>query len=141
MTFSVRIGVRAYELDTQGHLNQAVYLRYAEHARWELLRVAGVPNDKLLASGVGPVVLETTIKYLRELRGGDEVDVTCEFVFGEGKTFQVRQEIRKVDGTPAATITAVGGLLDLAERRLVPDPGGRLRALAGDPAYFGSRPS
>ncbi|MEU7735273.1 thioesterase, partial [Streptomyces griseus] len=32
MTFSVDVTVRGYELDTQGHLNQAVYLQYAEHA-------------------------------------------------------------------------------------------------------------
>lgn len=44
MTFSVDVTVRGYELDTQGHLNQAVYLQYAEHARWELLRAAGLPR-------------------------------------------------------------------------------------------------
>ncbi|GAA1817745.1 hypothetical protein HC028_20920 [Planosporangium flavigriseum] len=79
MPFSVRITVRGYELDTQGHLNSAVYHQYGEHARWEYLKAAGVTTDKLLASGVGPVQLEATIKFFRELRGGDEVDVTCEF--------------------------------------------------------------
>ncbi|CAO0827389.1 Thioesterase OS=Streptomyces microflavus OX=1919 GN=Smic_02130 PE=4 SV=1 [Streptomyces microflavus] len=54
MTFSVDVTVRGYELDTQGHLNQAVYLQYAEHARWELLRAAGLPQEKLLADGIGP---------------------------------------------------------------------------------------
>jgi acyl-CoA thioester hydrolase len=71
MTFFADVTVRGYELDTQGHLNQAVYLQYAEHARWELLRAAGLPQEKLLASGVGPVALEVTVKFLRELRGGD----------------------------------------------------------------------
>ncbi|NEE06507.1 thioesterase, partial [Streptomyces sp. SID7499] len=71
MTFSVDVTVRGYELDTQGHLNQAVYLQYAEHARWELLRAAGLPQEKLLADGVGPVQLEVTVKYRRELRGGE----------------------------------------------------------------------
>ncbi|MFF3127877.1 acyl-CoA thioesterase, partial [Streptomyces sp. NPDC057908] len=63
MTFSVDVTVRGYELDTQGHLNQAVYLQYAEHTRWELLRAAGLSQEKLLASGVGPVALETTVKF------------------------------------------------------------------------------
>lgn len=53
------------------------YPRYAAHARWELLRAAGVAQDKLIASGVGPVTPENTIRYVRELRGGDEVRVTC----------------------------------------------------------------
>ena len=68
--FTVRITVRGYELDTQGHLNQAVYLQYAEHARWELLRAAGITQDALIDSGVGPVALETTIRLpARAARG------------------------------------------------------------------------
>lgn len=42
--FSVRIAVREYELDTRGHLNQAVYLQYGEHALWEVLLAAGIPG-------------------------------------------------------------------------------------------------
>ncbi|MEV0338990.1 acyl-CoA thioesterase [Nocardia sp. NPDC050713] len=133
MTFSVPVVVRGYELDTQGHLNQAVYLQYAEHARWELLRAAGVAQDKLVEAGVGPVVLETNIKYFRELRGGDEVTISCEFAWTEGKIFRMRQQIRKLDGTVSAEVAVVGGLLDLAERKLVADPGERFRALAERP--------
>lgn len=133
MTFSVPVVVRGYELDTQGHLNQAVYLQYAEHARWELLRAAGVAQDKLIEAGVGPVVLETNIKYFRELRGGDEVTISCEFAWTEGKIFRMRQQIRKLDGTVSAEVAVVGGLLDLAERKLVADPGERFRALAERP--------
>ncbi|MFI6256946.1 acyl-CoA thioesterase [Micromonospora zamorensis] len=131
--FRVRITVRGYELDTQGHLNQAVYLQYGEHARWECLRAAGIAQDRLLAAGVGPVALETTLKYLRELRGGDEVDVSCQFHWSEGKVFQIEQNYTLVDGTPVARLSGVGGLLDLSTRRLVPDPGARFRQLATDP--------
>ena len=133
MTFFADVTVRGYELDTQGHLNQAVYLQYAEHARWELLRAAGLPQEKLLASGVGPVALEVTVKFLRELRGGDEVRVTCRFVYGEGKTFKVEQQIVKDDGTVAAEISGVAGMLDLSTRRLIADPRAHLAALADNP--------
>jgi acyl-CoA thioester hydrolase len=136
MTFFVDVTVRGYELDTQGHLNQAVYLQYAEHARWELLRAAGLPQDKLLASGVGPVVLETTVKFLRELRGGDRVRVTCRFEYGEGKTFTVAQQILKEDGTVAAEVTGVAGMLDLTARRLIADPATHLASLAEDSALL-----
>lgn len=133
MTFFVDVTVRGYELDTQGHLNQAVYLQYAEHARWELLRAAGLPQEKLLADGVGPVALEVTVKFRKELRGGERVRVSCRFAYGQGKTFTVAQEILKEDGTVAAEITGVAGVLDLATRRLVADPAGRLAALAKEP--------
>ncbi|MEU0298189.1 acyl-CoA thioesterase [Streptomyces sp. NPDC006175] len=139
MTFFVDVTVRGYELDTQGHLNQAVYLQYAEHARWELLRDAGVAQEKLLAHGIRPVQLEVTVKYLRELRGGDRVRVSCELFYGAGKTFELRQRIVKDDGTVAAEITGVGGILDLTARRLVEDPAGRFAALATKPELLGIR--
>lgn len=135
--FSLRIVVRGYELDTQGHLNQAVYLQYAEHVRWECLRAAGLSQDRLIGSGIGPVALETTIRYLRELRGGEEVDVDFAFEWGAGKTFRMRQDFRLPDGTSVAELVGVGGLLDLKERKLVADPAERFRALASDPAVLG----
>ncbi|MDW4908673.1 acyl-CoA thioesterase [Streptomyces sp. ADMS] len=135
--FSVPVTVRGYETDVQGHLNQSVYLNYAEHARWSLLRAAGISQAGLLARGVGPVALETNIKYRRELLAGDEVEVTCDFVWGEGRTFRIEQTIRKADGTVAAEITAAGGLMDLTARRLVADPKEQFRALASQPHLFG----
>ncbi|MFF4956122.1 acyl-CoA thioesterase [Streptomyces sp. NPDC001222] len=135
--FAVRVTVRGYETDSLGHLNQSVYLQYAEHARWCMLQEAGVGQSELLSKGIGPVALETTIRYLRELRAGDEVDVTCAFEWGEGKTYRVVQSIRKTDGTVAAEVTGVGGLLDLEERRLLADPQSRFRALTGRPELFG----
>ncbi|GAA1976250.1 acyl-CoA thioesterase [Catenulispora subtropica] len=137
MVFSVPVTVRGYELDTQGHLNQAVYLQYSEHARWELLRAAGIQQNELVASGIGPVVLEVNIKYFRELRGGDEVDVTCEPGWSQGKVFQFKQQIIKKDGTVCAEIVLVGGVLDLKARKLVPDPAAALAAVATDPAALG----
>ncbi|MGP3957307.1 acyl-CoA thioesterase [Nonomuraea sp. 3N208] len=137
MTFSVRIAVRGYELDTQGHVNGAVYHQYGDHARWECLRAAGISIDDLLTSGIGPVTLENTIRYHRELRGGDEVDVTCAFEWSDGRTFLVRQEFRRADGVLAAEMTGVGALMDLQARRLLADPRSRWRALARTPEILG----
>jgi acyl-CoA thioester hydrolase len=135
--FSVRIKVRGYELDTQGHLNWAEYLHYAEHSRWEYLAAAGITQDRLLATGVGPVVLDAAVRFRRELRGGDEVDVTCAFVFDGGKTFRIIQDFKRPDGRVAASLTSTSGLLDLRERRLVDEPDKHFRSLATDPAGLG----
>ncbi|WP_405591302.1 acyl-CoA thioesterase [Streptomyces sp. NBC_01092] len=135
--FSVPVTVRGYETDVQGHLNQAVYLNYAEHARWALLQAAGISQKGLASKGVGPVSLETTIRFKRELLAGDEVEVTCAFEWGGGKTFRVEQIIRRTDGTVAAEITAVGGVLDLEERKLVARPDEIFKELSSDPSLFG----
>ena len=136
-TFQLRFTVRSYELDTQGHLNSAVYHQYAEHVRWECLRAAGVPLERLFESGVGAVQLECTIRFRRELRAADEVEVSCRFVGGEGKTFQIAQQFRRADGTLVAELDCRCGLLDLTERRLVPDPVGYLRSRAAAPEVLG----
>ncbi len=135
--FSVPVTVRGYETDTQGHLNQAVYLNYAEHARWVMLQAAGIRQADLVALGVGPVALETTLRFRRELLAGEEVEVTCAFEWGEGKTFRITQVIRKADGTVAAEVDSVGGLMDLRERKLIADPRQRFKELAQEPGLFG----
>lgn len=134
--FSVRIAVRAYELDALGHVNQAVYHSYAEHARTELLTAVGLPVGEVLAAGMAPVLLVAEMRYLSELRAGDEVDVSAAMRFGEGRTFQVDSAMTRPDGTVSAEFTGRFGLLDLEIRRLVADPRGRLRALSTNAAAF-----
>ncbi|MDT0306030.1 acyl-CoA thioesterase [Streptomyces sp. DSM 44917] len=131
--FAVRVTVRGYETDTQGHLNQAVYLQYCEHARWSLLEAAGIRQADLLAQGIGPVVLENRIRYHRELRAGDEVDVSCAFTWGGGKVFRIEQRITTAEGETSAELTSVGGILDLKTRRLVADPLESFRTLTKSP--------
>jgi acyl-CoA thioester hydrolase len=74
------------ELDPQRHLTGGAYVDYAEHPRFACLQAAGVSVERLLADGIGPVNLETTIRYHSELRIGDTVGVTCLWRWGHGKT-------------------------------------------------------
>ncbi|MHC1558655.1 acyl-CoA thioesterase [Actinomycetospora sp. C-140] len=127
--FSTTVTVRGYECDANGHVNHAVYHQYGEHGRTEILRALGVDIADLTAAGIGPIILETTVRFLAELRAGDEVEITLDLRFGEGKTFRMDTELRRGD-VVAATITGVMGLLDHTTRRLVADPRGRLLALA-----------
>ncbi len=135
--FSKHFTVRNYEIDQNGHLNGAVYVQWADHVRSECSKAAGVSLDYLVSSGVGPVNLETTIRFHRELRVGAEVDVSCRFEWTDGKTMRVLQEFRLEDGTLAAELTSVGGLLDLSTRRLVDKPSEHWRAAATAPEVLG----
>lgn len=126
---TVRIKVRHYELDSLGHLNHAVYHQYGEVARLEWFESVGGGGNGLHDGNMAPVLLESHVRFHRELRAGDVVDVTCVVTFGEGKTFRMDNEIRKLDGTLSAEITSTVGLMDLVRRKLVEDPRGEfLRA-------------
>ena len=131
--FSVRIAVRNYELDSLGHVNQAVYHSYAEHSRVSMFRAAGCPPEAMRALGFAPALLASEARYLRELRDGDVLDVSATAEFGAGKTFVMRTELTKLDGTLAATINSTMGLLDLTARRLLAEPRERIRALVSKP--------
>jgi acyl-CoA thioester hydrolase len=133
----VRLAVRLFDLDTNGHVRGPIYLEFADHARWECVRAAGVSLDDLAAAGLGPVNLETTIRFRHELRPGDEVVITTDFSYGTGKTSRVTQQLQLPDGTLVAEVTSVSGLLDRRTRRLVPDPASHWRALAKSPSHLG----
>ena len=116
MGFSVRIGVRSYELDALGHVNHAVYHQYAEVARMKAFSAAGCDWDELMRRRTGPVLLSTTVHFRGELRANDEVDVSCVAKFGTGKTFTLEQLITKADGALSAEVTGVFGVMDLDAR-------------------------
>jgi acyl-CoA thioester hydrolase len=139
--FRLRMQVRVYEVDTQRHLSGACYVQYAEHSRFACMQAAGVSVRELLEDGIGPVNLQTTIRYHRELLMGDEVDISCTWIWGNGKTYRVEHELWRADGELAADVHYVSGLLDLRQRRLVRDPAHELGSCAQTPALLGLPPN
>lgn len=137
-TFRTTIAVRSDDLDVNGHVRGPAYLAYGDHSRWACLAAAGVDPELLRTQqDVGPVNLETNIRFHRELRPLEHVEVTCTFLWGNGKTSRVVQELRSPDGVLVAEIESVSGLLDLTRRRLVPDPARYWRAMATHPELLG----
>ncbi len=83
---------------------------------------AGCAWDEMMRRRIGPVLLSTTVNFRGELRGDDVVEVSCVAKFGTGKTFTLEQTITKTDGTLAAEVYCVLGVMDLDARKLFPDP-------------------
>ncbi|MER7449049.1 acyl-CoA thioesterase [Nocardia beijingensis] len=137
MSFSTRIEVRVSDLDPQLHVTGAAYHQFADHARFACVQAAGVSVEELIAAGLGPVNLKTVLRFQRELRGGDTVDVSCAWQWGDGKTYRVEHVLTRADGVVAAAVTNVSGLLDLSARRLVADPARHWAARASRPQLLG----
>ncbi len=74
MKYTYKTEVRGYELDSYGHVNNAVYLSYTEQARWKILRNAGLLKS-FLNKNLLLVVTETNIRYMRELELFDEMEI------------------------------------------------------------------
>lgn len=97
--FEYRFTVRGYELDSYGHVNNAVYLNYFEQARWEILRELGLipfcrQNQLLL------IVTEMNIRYSHEAKVFDDLiirtDMTREppYLIFNHKMFQDGKKIK-----------------------------------------------
>ncbi|GAA1171522.1 acyl-CoA thioesterase [Pseudonocardia alaniniphila] len=131
--FSVQLAARHYEVDFNGHVNNAAYYDWADHVRLEFLRRAGVVPEIFMENKVGPVILEAQARYLRELRIGEPVSVTCGPTYGSGRTFTFLHRFIRADGVLATELVKIMGMLDHGTRRLVADPHRILRALAARP--------
>lgn len=73
-----RLRVRGYELDTFGHVNNSVYLNYAEEAKWDFFQETGM-LEMIRGRGIFPVILENNIRYMHELKMHDDVRIETEW--------------------------------------------------------------
>jgi acyl-CoA thioester hydrolase len=71
-TFTLELGVRDYELDLQGIVNNAVYQNYLEHGRHEFLKSRGLDFQQLHLDGYDAVVVRSEIDYKKSLVSGDQ---------------------------------------------------------------------
>jgi acyl-CoA thioester hydrolase len=76
LEFTLRWPVRGYELDSQGHVNNAVYLSWAEEVATAHAEAAGYGRDWSASRGGGWVIRRTEISYHRPAVYGDEVELT-----------------------------------------------------------------
>src|SRR5215475_11307805 len=99
-----RYAVRVYYEDTDagGVVYHATYLRFAERARTEALREAGIPHAELLANyGVMFMVRRIEVDYLRPARLDDSLTVVTEPLVVGGASATLRQEVRGPGGSCA----------------------------------------
>ncbi len=72
--FICRIPVRWGDMDAYGHINNAMYLRYMEEARIQLLYKAGIKMD---GRGLGPVIVNASSTFLLPVTYPDTLVIEC----------------------------------------------------------------
>ena len=89
--FEQAILIREEHLDTFGHVNNARYLEIFEQARWDLITDNGFGLAHIQATGTGPVVLEVTLKFLREVTNRQHMRIRSTLDSYEGKIGRMTQ--------------------------------------------------
>ena len=97
--FAMDIAVRDYELDSEGIVNNAIYLHYLEHTRHTFCQQAGVSFRQMREAGYMPVANHLEVDYLQPLRSGNVVRSAL-FVEARGPRFIFHQHLFLPDGTP-----------------------------------------
>jgi len=111
--------IREFHLDTFGHVNNATYLQIYEEARWELITQNGFDLKMIKATGLGPVILDVHLKFLREIELRESIDVTTELLDYVGKVGHLKQQMIKSDGSVASEAVFKFALFDTQARKIV----------------------
>jgi acyl-CoA thioester hydrolase len=114
-----RMMILEKHLDTFGHVNNASYLDILEEARWDLITRNGYGLDEVQRLGIGPVVLEAHLRFVRELCNRQAITIRSWVESYSGKIGQFAQLILGNGGAVCCEAKFTIGLFDLASRRLV----------------------
>jgi len=131
--FIEELRVRTYELDSFGHVNNAVYLNYFEVARFRLLAQLGVSIERLGETGKMFVMSEAALKFKSPARYDDLLLIRTTFTIRKIRILfnQIIENKATRQLIATATITAV--LVDQNGRPIdIPEPLKRLMSKHAD---------
>ena len=138
---SSRMAIRSDWIDYNGHLNMAYYQVLFDHAMDEAFGLCGLGPDYVLERNASFFLVESRIRYRRELRLGDLVRVTLQLLNFDDKRLHHAMEVRHAsDGWLAAGCENLSINVDMTTRRAAPFPADVLANLAAMKAAHADLP-
>lgn len=119
MVFEYELLIRENHLDSYGHVNNATYLALFEEARWEAITQGGYGYDVVHKTGLGPIILEINLKFLKELKLREKIIITLEVVSYKDKICMLRQLMIKKNKEIACAAMLTTAFFDLKNRKLI----------------------
>lgn len=114
--------VRSYELDSFGHVNNAVFLNYLEFARIEYLLQRGLSFDSFREWGAFPYVVNAEIQYKTPAKVHDRLEIRGIVSNWKKSSFVLSYSIYNQDSEVlVATATMTFAFVD-GKGKLIPIP-------------------
>lgn len=110
--------IKETDLDTFGHMNNAKYLSIFEEARWDWITVNGFGIKKMQQLGVGPTILEINLRFLKEIRLREELEIESKVISYIGKIGKLQQKML-INSETYCNAEFTIGLFDLMTRKLI----------------------
>jgi len=119
------------DMDFNSHMANTAFLAKCGDVRMMFFSEHGFPMSEFARLKLGPVVQKDEIEYFREVQLLEQVRVTLAIagLASDGTRWMMRNEFFRSDGKPSASVTSVGGWLDLAARKLMAPPAALREAL------------
>lgn len=116
--FTLRRRVAWHDLDTAGHVNNAMYMVYLEECGVQVAEAYGWPMTRMLAAGFGIVARRYRIEYVQSAMLGDELELAT-WIGSVRHTSAVRHYTiaRAADGAAIARAQVTWVWIDLATGR------------------------
>ncbi|MGH2445853.1 MAG: acyl-CoA thioesterase [Candidatus Limnocylindria bacterium] len=123
LEFSQRWKVRTYEVDENGHVNNAVYLQWAEQVSAEHAEAIGFGREWSIARGCAWLIRRHEITYHQPGRRGDEIELTVRVLSIGGVRGTRHTAVSRVaDGMLLADVTSEWVWVRVADGRPVRVP-------------------
>lgn len=111
--------IKEHHLDSFGHVNNAVYLEILEEARWEIVTPRGFGLKTIHEMGIGPIILEWNLKFLKELQLRQKIIIETQMIAYKNKIGTMRQNILNDAGVCCCQAIMTFGLFDMKLRKLI----------------------
>jgi acyl-CoA thioester hydrolase len=135
MTVEWREAVREEWIDYNGHLSEPWYVLVFGHATDAVMDAVGLDERYRERAGASLFTVEAHVRYLAQVRGGEELEVRSSVVGATPKVMWIWHEMY-AGGTLRATEEVLGVHVDTTTERALPFPpevGERVRGLLVEP--------
>jgi acyl-CoA thioester hydrolase len=128
-------------IDYNGHLNVAYYNVLFDRAVDEVYEPLGLGPDYFKATKQSTMVVETHVRYLREVHEDAPLRVTVQLLAYDAKRIHLfEQMVHATEGWVSSTSESMTVHVDMTAKKVVPFPEGVLRALERMKAAHASLP-
>ncbi|MBT4077480.1 MAG: carnitine 3-dehydrogenase [Gammaproteobacteria bacterium] len=101
--------------DYNGHMNETNYLESSSQVTDAFMELIGA-DANYIASGYSYFTAETHIRYLAEVKAGENISITTQVLTGEGKKMKLFHRIFATNGDMVATCETLQLHMDLKAR-------------------------
>jgi YbgC/YbaW family acyl-CoA thioester hydrolase len=118
--FEYEVLIREFHLDSFGHVNNAAYVMLYEEARWDFISKNGYGLDVIQKHQMGPVILDLSVRFKRELKNREKIKITSRTVeVISPKIMMLEQMMINSDGKVASEAKFTIGFFDMKARKLI----------------------